>query len=178
MADNSPARQPRVRERAEQAYAGIPVTVTMQTFPQAADTTFPELFGWLAGHGIAPAGPPFIRYHVIDMDAELEIEFGVPVDQPVPGGGRVRPGVLPAGSYASLLHVGPYDGLVAANAEVQDWARRAGITLESSADQRRWRGRVEHYLSDPREVTDPARWETEVEYLISDRPPGPARAGG
>jgi effector-binding domain-containing protein len=174
LADISPAPQPRVRERAEQAYAGIPVTVTMQTFPQAADTTFPELFGWLAGHGIAPAGPPFIRYHVIDMDAELEIEFGVPVDQPVPAGDRVRTGVLPAGRYASLLHVGPYDQLVAANAAVQDWARREGIALESSADERRWQGRVEYYLTDPREVTDPARWEAEVEYLISDRQPGTA----
>jgi hypothetical protein len=27
---------------------------------------------------------------------------------------------------------------------------------------------VEHYLSDPREVPDPARRETEVAYLISD----------
>ena len=37
---------------------------------------FPELFGWLAGNGIAVGGPPFIRYLVIDMAAELEIEAG------------------------------------------------------------------------------------------------------
>jgi effector-binding domain-containing protein len=174
MPQNSPdapaARQPQVRDRQEQAYAGIPVTVTMATFPAAADTTFPELFGWLAEHGIAPAGPPFIRYHVIDMAADLEIEFGVPVDGPVQGAGRVRPGVLPAGQYLTLLHVGPYDGLVAANAAVQEWAGQQGITLAASADGRRWPGRVEHYLSDPREVTDPARWETEVAYLTGDGP--------
>jgi effector-binding domain-containing protein len=167
---HAPEPQPRVRERDEQAYAGIPVTVTMQTFPQAADATFPEVFGWLAERGIAPAGPPFIRYHVIDMDAELEVEFGVPVDKPVQADGRVRPGVLPAGRYVSLLHVGPYDGLVAANGAVQDWARRQGITLESSADEKLWQGRVEYYLSDPREVADPAQWQTEVDYLISDGP--------
>lgn len=174
MPQNSPetpaAQQPQLRERQEQAYAGIPVTVTMATFPAAADTTFPELFGWLGEHGIAPAGPPFIRYHVIDMAADLEVEFGVPVDGPVQAAGRVRNGVLPAGQYLTLLHTGSYDGLVAANAAVQNWASRHSIRLASSADGRRWPGRVEHYLSDPREVTDPARWETEVAYLTGAGP--------
>jgi effector-binding domain-containing protein len=166
-------QEPQIRQRDELTYAGIPVTVTFEAFSQAADSTFPELFGWLAEHGITPAGPPFIRYHVIDMAGELEIEFGAPVDEAVPAQDRVRPGLLPAGRYVTLLHTGSYDGLMAANAAVQDWARQQGITLESSPDQARWQGRVEHYLSDPREVPDPARWETEVAYLVSD---GPAAA--
>ncbi|HEY7263566.1 MAG TPA: hypothetical protein VH589_19020 [Trebonia sp.] len=28
----------------------------------AVDQAFPELFGWLAGQGIAPGAAPFIRY--------------------------------------------------------------------------------------------------------------------
>lgn len=162
------SQPPQVTERAAQDYAGIPVTVTMATFPAAADTTFPELIGWLGENGVMPAGPPFIRYHVIDMAAELEIEFGWPVAAPVSGSGRVRPGVLPAGRYVTLLHVGPYDGLVAANGALQDWAAQQGIALEHSPDGRRWHGRVEHYRTDPAAEPDPARWETEVAYLISD----------
>jgi effector-binding domain-containing protein len=158
---------PQIQQRDPQPYAGLPVTVTMETFPAAADASFPELFGWLRDHGLAPAGAPFIRYHVIDMEAELEIEFGIPVTAPVEASGRVRPGVLPAGRYATLIHVGPYDQLVAANAALQDWAQREGITLESSPDGRRWAGRVEHYLTDPAAEPDPAKWETEVAYLIT-----------
>ncbi|HXL17333.1 MAG TPA: hypothetical protein VN961_07425 [Streptosporangiaceae bacterium] len=47
------------------------MTVTMGSISGAVDEAFPELFGWLARSGIAPGGPPLIRYLVIDMDAEL-----------------------------------------------------------------------------------------------------------
>jgi effector-binding domain-containing protein len=158
---------PQIQRRDPQPYAGLPATVTMETFPAVADASFPELSGWLQASGIAPAGAPFIRYHVIDMAAELEIEFGIPVNAPVAASGRVRPGILPAGRYATLIHTGPYDQLVAANAALQDWAQQQGITLESSPDARRWAGRVEHYLTDPAAEPNPAAWETEVAYLIT-----------
>jgi effector-binding domain-containing protein len=161
------AEEPHVQQREPQAYAGLPLTVTMETLPGAVDAGFPELFGWLGAHEVAPAGPPFIRYHVIDMEGELELELGVPVAVPVPGGDRIRPGVLPGGRYVTLLHTGPYDGLVAANAALQDWARRNGVALASSADGRHWPGRVEHYLTDPSAEPDPARWQTEVAYLTA-----------
>jgi effector-binding domain-containing protein len=156
-----------IQRRDAQPYAGLPATVTMETFPSTADAAFPELFGWLQANGMTPAGAPFIRYHVIDMDAELEIEFGIPVAAPVHASGRVRPGLLPEGRYATLTHTGPYNELVAANAALQDWAREQGITLESSPDGRRFAGRVEHYLTDPAAEPDPAKWETDVAYLIS-----------
>jgi effector-binding domain-containing protein len=162
--------EPQIQQRAALTYAGIPVTVTMETFPEAADTSFPELLRWLADHGIAAAGAPFIRYHVIDMDAALDIEFAVPVDGPAEGSGRVRAGVLPGGRYVTLQHAGPYDGLVAANGALQGWARDRGIALECSDDGYRWQGRVEHYFTDPAAEPDPARWEVEVAYLISDAP--------
>jgi hypothetical protein len=89
--------EPRVEQRAEQPYAGIRMRVTMNGLSGAVDQGFPELFGWLAEHGIALAAPPFIRYHVIDMDGELEIELGAPAGVTSDGGTRVRPGILPGG---------------------------------------------------------------------------------
>jgi effector-binding domain-containing protein len=166
--------EPQIQQRAALTYAGIPVTVTMETFPEAADTTFPELFGWLAAHGITAAGAPFIRYHAIDMAVALDVEFAVPVEAPVEGSGRVRPGVLPGGRYVTLQHTGPYDGLVAANGALQDWAEQQGIALERSDDGYRWHGRVEHYFTDPAAEPDPAKWEVEVAYLISDAAARPA----
>ena len=83
--------QPQIQPRAAQPYAGIPATVTMDTISTAVDSAFPELFGWLASQGIAPAGPPFIRYLVIDMAGDLQIELGVPVSAPV-AGRPIRPG--------------------------------------------------------------------------------------
>ena len=101
------------------------------------------------------------------MAAELEVEIAAPVETAVPGSGRVQAGVLPAGRYVTLVHTGPYNGLVAANAALQDWARDQGISLESSQDGHRFRGRVEFYPTDPREEPDTAKWQVEIAYLIS-----------
>jgi effector-binding domain-containing protein len=163
-------QEPTIGQRGELPYAGIRMQFPMDGLPAAVDAAFPELFGWLAEHGARPAGPPFIRYHVIDMPAEIDVEFGVPVPATVPGDGRVRPGVLPAGRYVTLRHIGPYDGLIASNAGLQDWARDRGITFDSWDTDRgeAWRGRVEHYLTDPSAEPDPAKWEVDIAYLASE----------
>jgi hypothetical protein len=64
--------EPVVADRNEQPYVGISGLVSMQRISEMADR-IPVLFGWLAERGIAPAGPPFLRYNVIDMERELEI---------------------------------------------------------------------------------------------------------
>ena len=53
--------EPQVELREPQPYLGIHEP-SIDTIRQFADSTFPELFGWLSEHGVAPAGPPFIRY--------------------------------------------------------------------------------------------------------------------
>jgi effector-binding domain-containing protein len=163
------SHEPQIQARAAQHYAAIPMTVTMDRISAAVDQAFPELFGWLAGHGIAAGGPPFIRYLVIDMAAELEIELAVPVGAPVAGNDRVRPGVLPEGRYAVLRHTGPYDGLSASNTALDQWARGHGVKFDTwnTASGTAWRSRAEHYLTDPSKEPDPARWEVDVAYLTS-----------
>jgi effector-binding domain-containing protein len=110
---------------------GIRTSVTTDGIAAAVDQAFPELFGWLGQRGIEPAGAPLIRFHVIDMMAELDIEMGVPVAAPPEGDDRVKAGALPAGRYVVLRHVGHYDGLIDSNAELQRWARQQGVALES-----------------------------------------------
>jgi effector-binding domain-containing protein len=165
------SHEPQIQARAAQHYAAIPATVAMDGISAAVDDAFPELFGWLAGQGIAPAGPPLIRYLVIDMAGELQIELGVPVAAPVTASGRIQPGVLPEGRYAVLRHTGPYDGLVESNTALQRWAAEHGIEFDASAagEASTWRGRAEHYLTDPSQEPDPAKWETDVAYLTTQK---------
>jgi len=165
------SQEPQIQQRAAQPYAGIRVCVPMEGISAAVDEAFPELFGWLAEQGVAPAGPPFIRYRVIDMMKELDIELAVPAevtdDATAAAGGRVRAGVLPGGRYAVLRHVGPYDGLVASNAALQEWAEQHGVEFDSWETDRGsgWRGRAEHYLTNPAEEPDASKWEVDVAYL-------------
>jgi len=162
------SHDPQIQERPAQHYAGIPVTVTMDGLSSAIDSAFSELFGWLAGQGITPAGPPFIRYLVIDMPGELQVEMAVPVAAPITASGRIQSGTLPGGRYAVLRHTGPYDGLIASNAALLRWAQEQGIEFDTwdTAQGSAWRSRAEHYLTDPSQEPDPAKLETDVAFLI------------
>jgi effector-binding domain-containing protein len=160
--------QPRVQERSAQPYVALPLTVTMEgSFGTEVESGFRDVFEWLEQNGIEPAGSPFIRYLVIDMDGAIEIELAVPVAEGVSGDESVRFDVLPSGRYVTLLQVGPYDQLVSANAALQTWSEDQGIVFDSweTEEGSAWRGRVEHYLTGPSDEPDSAKWKTEVAYL-------------
>lgn len=158
---------PEITERPVQPYVAIRADVTMEQLPALADR-FGEVFGWLAERGVAPAGPPFFRYHVIDMERQLTVEAGVPVPGAVEGDGRVLSEVLPAGRYATAKHVGPYDGLIEAVDNLLRWAAAHGLEWDKSdaEDGEHWGCRLEIYLTNPAEQPDPARWETQLAFRL------------
>ena len=75
------------------------------------DRTFPALFGRLGEHGVAPAGPPFVRY--LDTgDDRLEVELGVPVPGDATEFDGAERSTLPGGRVAVWRYVGPYSAKV------------------------------------------------------------------
>jgi effector-binding domain-containing protein len=162
--------EPMIVERDEQPYLGLRTSVTMEGISGFLDASFPTVFAHMEATGIRPSGPPFVRYHVIDMDGVLDIEVGVPVASAATGTDRVVAGVLPAGRYGTLTYTGPYDGLVDANEALQQWAERQGLHWAmSETDAGDWfASRIEVYLTDPASEPDPQKWETEVAYLLAD----------
>jgi DNA gyrase inhibitor GyrI len=115
---------PEITQRPAQPYAGISARVPWGALGSVADR-IPEIFGWLGARGIAPAGPPFFRYNVVDMEGQLEVEAGVPVAAAIDDDGDIRAGTLPAGQFAVMTHTGAPDTLVAANADLLAWPRSA-----------------------------------------------------
>jgi len=155
----------KIVDRPETFYAGIGVIVRMDDFPRHADTLFPELFGWFAARGLPITAAPFIKYNRIDMENGLDVEFAVPLERLVPGDGRVRTASLPGGAYASITHLGGYNGLVGATAALLDWAKAETLRFDVEGDPDRdglWASRVEIYHTDPSTETDKSRWETEI----------------
>jgi len=163
---------PQIVTRADQQpYVAIRGHVTMAEIGGLAVRT-PEVFAWLGARGIAPAGPPFLKYNVIDMMRQLEIDNGVPVAAPVysTGDGELVAGVLPAGRYATLTHVGHPSELVGATKALLDWAAGQGLTWDMSpdADGERWGSRLETLLTDPREEPDMSKWVTQLAFRLAD----------
>lgn len=158
---------PSVVERPAQHYVGATRTVRMDHFAPVADQ-IPVLIGELAGRGVPLAGAPFLRYHVIDVGADLVVEAGVPVDAPVEGVGDA--GVLPAGRYVTVVHQGHPDELIRATADLLDWAAEQGLRLDSRPSEQGdvWGSRLESFLTNPMEVPDQSGWRTELAVRIAD----------
>jgi effector-binding domain-containing protein len=140
---------------------------------KVVDKIMRELRDWLRQNGVEPCGPPFLRYYVIDMAGEMDIEAGVPVTAeqsetvPLPGGSRVQPGILPAGRYASLIYSGSgYNG----NRALVEWARANGVAWDRWEDPRgdAFRCRYERYLTDPKVEPRKTLWQIEVAIKVLD----------
>jgi len=104
------------------------------------------------------------------MAAKLEIEAGVPVAAAVAGDDGVVTGVLPAGRYATLTHVGHPSELVAATGALLDWAAGQGLTFDVTPgdDGEQWACRLENYLTDPSQEPDMSKWVTELAFKLAD----------
>jgi effector-binding domain-containing protein len=129
-----------------------------------------ELRAWMQQEGIEPAGTPFFRFYVINMEGEMDVEVGIPVAAPLQGNERVHPGVLPAGRYASLVYVGSgYSGTVA----LINWANenRHAFDRWETPQGTAFQARYERYLTDPNIQPLKKKWECEVAIKLVDEPP-------
>ena len=164
----SPA--PEIVTRPEQPYVAIRTHVTMADLGTVVPPLNQEVFAWLGGRGVAPAGAPFWKYNVIDMAGELEVEAGVAVAAAVAGDGQIMAGVLPAGRYATLTHVGHPSELMAATKDLLDWAAEQGLSWDVTSGNTgdRWACRLETYLTDPRVEPDMSKWVTQLAFKLAD----------
>ena len=157
-----------LQDRAEQPYVGMTASVTMDDFSPVADR-LPEIFGRLAERGVLPAGPPFFRYRVIDMERELVVEAGVPVAEPLIVDG-LDADMLPAGRYVETTFTGHPDQLITVTADLLRWADNHGLAFEQHTGPQGnvWGCRLEIYETDPTDEPDMNRWTTTLAFRLAD----------
>jgi hypothetical protein len=161
--------EPAIVWRDEHPYVGRTESIAMTEFARVADH-LPTMFGWLGERGVNIAGPPFFRYRVIDMSAELVVEAGVPIA----GSAEVDPplfvGSLPAGRYVTLSHVGHPDELVGVTARLLGWAQDHGLEwdVRLTPEGEVWGCRLELLMTNPAEEPDMHKWETVLAFRLAD----------
>jgi effector-binding domain-containing protein len=116
-------------------------------------STYGAIASLLAARQIAPAGPPFARFHMLG-DGRFEVEAGFPVSRPIEPSGDVQPSELPGGPVAVTVHVGPYDQMEPAYQALASWVTDHGAEFAGDA----W----EVFFSDPAAAPDPATWRTDI----------------
>ncbi|WP_250037017.1 GyrI-like domain-containing protein [Paractinoplanes maris] len=160
--------EPTIVERAEQPYVGRRESITMTQFARVADH-LPTMAARLGEHGVPVAGAPFFRYRVIDMSADLVIEAGIPVSEPVDVPAPAFVETLPAGRYATVSHVGHPDGLMAVTAKLLDWAREQHLEwdMQPTPTGEVWGCRLEVLMTDPAQQPDMHKWRTDLFFKLA-----------
>lgn len=164
--------QPMIVQRDEQPYIGRRESITMTEFAQVADH-LPAMATRLGERGVPIAGPPFFRYKVIDMSAEMVIEAGIPVDGSVEAEPPAFVETLPAGRYATVSHIGHPDELMAVTARLLDWGREQGLAwdMTPTAEGEVWGARLEILMTDPADEPDMHKWQTVLMFRLADDQP-------
>lgn len=157
---------PRLEARAARPCVVIRNRVTMAQLPTDLPPQSPELVRWLEARGLAPSGPAFWRYPVIDMAGLMTVDVGFPVAEPVQGDDRVTADTIAGGTYLTATYHGHPQGLMQATSDLLAWAGEHGVVWDKRPDGERgeaWRSRIEWYLND--DDADLSAWDTELSFL-------------
>lgn len=159
--------KPKIDTRPAQAYMGIRTIAPFKGMSAAITRMSRELTAWVEKNRVETSGPPFLRYHVIDMRGAMDICYAVPVHRALPDDGDIKAGELPAGRYASLVYSG---GGISGNRALIEWVRAAGMEFDrwDSEAGDNFRGRYETFLTDPKVEPRKSRWEIEVAIKLKE----------
>ena len=154
--------KPELVTTSEVLSAAIHLTIPARDMPKYMDPAIQDIMKTLADQGMKPSGPMF-SYHYRRPSDTFDFEVGFEVAKAInpPSGGRVMNSKLPAVQVARAVYTGPYEGLAQAWGELQKWVREQ----KHPETGRFW----ERYLTNPAEVTDPKKYRTELNWVISEK---------
>src|SRR5689334_17667844 len=94
--------KPKIEKSPKITYMGIRFIAPFKGMSKDIRKSADELNAWVDENKVKTIGPPFLRYHVIDMRGFMDLSFCVPVNKVLTNDGNVKSGELPPGKYASL----------------------------------------------------------------------------
>ncbi|NTU65128.1 MAG: GyrI-like domain-containing protein [Chloroflexi bacterium] len=144
-----------IKDHPERPTLSVRTHAAVQSLPQLFGQTYGALMQYMSEMGAQPAGEPFAAYYNMDMQ-NLDIEIGFPVSRPLPDRGEIKSGALPAGKFASTMHLGPYDTLTIAYEALTQYVRDNGYEPTGVA--------YEFYFSGPE--TPPEKIQTQIMFPL------------
>lgn len=161
---------PEITERAAQTYVYVPFTVTMQQMQKPANEGFPQVFDYIARHGLTPMGDAFYNYRRINMADTLDVEAGIAVERAGPEEGAVKVGTLPGGRFMGVSWHGHPDALEKVTGVLIGWSNLTQQPFDqwSEGKDDHFACRLEIYESDPVEVPNMDDWVTRLAFKLRD----------
>jgi effector-binding domain-containing protein len=146
----------KVKEQPTQATLAIRTRVSVQDLPQVLGKAYGAIAQYLGELGEQPAGPPFVAYYNMDMQA-LDVEIGFPVSRQLSGKGDIQACEIPGGKVATCLYTGPYSDIEPAYNALSQWMKENGYEATGVA--------YEMYLNDPGQ-TPPQELQTQIVFPL------------
>ena len=146
-----------IRDRQPQSALAIRTRSAVEGLPAVMGEAFGAIAQYLGQIGEAPAGPPFARYHNMDM-ADLDIEIGFPTSRALPESDRIQTVLIPGGPAGEYLHIGPYGEIGPAYDALSKFVAEQGRTPGGAP--------FEFYLNDP-EATPPEQLQILIVFPLA-----------
>jgi effector-binding domain-containing protein len=151
----------------ERTYFGIRFETPFEGMFGLVMKSLKELRNWSKKNALSDESPYFLRYYHCDMKSMMEVEVGLMTNSGLAGHGRIQPGSLPKGRYATLIYRG--NGL-RGNQALMKWASENKIKFDPLvADEvESYTCRYEAYLTDYRLEPRKLLWDIELSIKIAD----------
>ncbi len=147
----------KVQERGPALVLAKRMPVTLPEIGSVLGAAFGEVYGSVERSGGRTNGPPFVIYHGMpDGETPFDMEVCAPIQGAIdpPAGWEAK--TLPGGTFASLLHVGPYDSVGEGYEVLSSWISSNELAFAGPPR--------EVYLSDP--TTPPEQIRTVIEFPV------------
>ena len=106
----------------------IHATTPVDFLQKTLDKGFAGIMAYLQQLQQAPAGPPFTIYYNTDAE-NLEIEFGFPVFQEIPGRYNIKSSETPSGEALICLYTGSYNSIDSVYDAMTHWIKDTSYEL-------------------------------------------------
>jgi effector-binding domain-containing protein len=147
----------RIGRRAAALVVSRRLPVRLPEIGSVLGRAFGDVYGHLGAGGIESDGPPFVIYHGTPVaDDPFDVEICAPVARAIDPPACWQMQELPAGTFVTLVHVGPYDTVEAAYDTLTAWIGAHDLAIAGPPR--------EVYLSEPE--TPPEQVRTIVEFPV------------
>lgn len=154
-----PAPEPALVDLSATPTAVVAAVIPADQIVDHFDRSFGQVAAVIADQAIGIAGAAFALYHGLPGET-VDLEVGFPVGRAVRPDMQVRPGELPGGRVARLVHHGAFDQLGSSWGRLQEWITEQGLTPGGDF----W----EVYVTEPSPDMDPADLRTELNWPVEE----------
>jgi hypothetical protein len=159
---------PSKSRRKKQPYLAIRSKLTARQAETQARLFFPELRAFFEARAIRDLGPAFIRYNMVNDKHEMDMEFGFFTTRLHTGSGPVRAGIMPGGTFYTVIFTGHHRRVPDAERMLLGWGKMSGIDWDSATTEGGdfFGCRLDIFRRHEGNEPDSDNWETEIAVMI------------